>query len=187
MPAVLTHKTIMLLARKRLEEIEEALRVKRLAGVVPRSTIEERVEALVTKALEYMNSDPAPSTDFPGAPYAKPLGSGVSKFAVMGAMGPDIPAFASALAPGQAWTFDNIHKGYPDEDREAVVAQTCDFILLDSPSTAECTDAHTVAVRAGAALIVARKNMTSVGQVRGVFDAVSQVGATVVGTVLNDF
>src|SRR6266705_3279974 len=129
MPAVLTHKTIMLLARKRLEEIEEALRVKRLAGVVPRSTIEERVEALVTKALEYMNSDPAPSTDFPGAPYAKPLGSGVSKFAVMGAMGPDIPAFASALAPGQAWTFDNIHKGYPDEDREAVVAQTCDFIF----------------------------------------------------------
>ena len=67
------------------------------------------------------------------------------------------------------------------------LAQTCNFILLDSPSTAECTDAHTVAVRAGAALIVARKNMTSVRQVRGVFDAVSQVSATVVGAVLNDF
>jgi protein-tyrosine kinase len=67
------------------------------------------------------------------------------------------------------------------------LAQTFDCILLDSPPTAGCTDAHTVAARAGAALIVTRKNVTSVGQVRGVFDAVSQVGATVVGTVLNDF
>lgn len=67
------------------------------------------------------------------------------------------------------------------------LAQTFDVILLDSPSTAECTDAHTVAHRAGAALVVARKNVTRMRLLRGVFDAVSQASATVVGTVLVDF
>src|SRR5258708_2759828 len=103
MPAVLTHKAIMLLARKRLQEIKEALAVKKLAGAVPRTAIEDTVQALATKALDYMGTAPPPSTPFPGAPYAQPLGSGVSKFAVMGAMGPDISGFASALAPAQGW------------------------------------------------------------------------------------
>ena len=62
-----------------------------------------------------------------------------------------------------------------------------DVILLDSPATAECADAQTVAVRAGAALIVARKNVTRMWRVRGVSDTVVQASATVVGTVLNDF
>src|SRR5262245_59086268 len=121
MPAVLTHKTIMLLARKRLQEIEESQRTKRLAAVVPLTNIDERLEKLALSALNFMGTNPTPNTEFPLGPYGRPLGSGVSKFAVMGAMGPDIPAFSAALAPGQAWVFDNIHKGYPDENREAVV------------------------------------------------------------------
>ena len=48
-------------------------------------------------------------------------------------------------------------------------------------------DAQTLAVRAGAALIVARKNATRMWQVRGVSDTVTQGSATVIGTVLNDF
>jgi hypothetical protein len=148
MPAVLTHKTIMLLARQRLQEIEEALKVKKLAAATPRSNIENAVQELASKALLYLNSSPPPSTDFPGAPYVKPLGSGVSKFAVMGAMGPDISGFSNALAPGQSWLFDNIHKGYPDEDREAVVAGTCDFIFelwrkVSASITSEVTDVNT--------------------------------------------
>ena len=62
-----------------------------------------------------------------------------------------------------------------------------EVILLDSPATAECADAQTVAVRAGAALIVARKNVTRMWRVRGVSDAVAKSSALVVGTVLNDF
>jgi len=129
MPAVLTHKTVMLLARKRLQEIEEALRAKRLAAAVPLTNIEERVASLAKKAFDFMSSDPPPKLEFPGVPFSRPLGSGVSRFAVMGSMGPDIPAFSAALQPGQAWVFDNIHKGYPEEGREAVVAGTCDFIF----------------------------------------------------------
>src|SRR5262245_15477144 len=125
MPAVLTHKTVMLLARKRLQELEESLRAKRLAGIVPLTNTEKRIEVLAQTAVEFMSTNPTPQTDFPLGPYGRPLGSGVSKFAVMGAMGPDIAAFSAALVPGQAWVFDNIHKGYPDSSREAVVAGTC--------------------------------------------------------------
>jgi len=41
--------------------------------------------------------------------------------------------------------------------------------------------------RAGAALIVVRKNATRMWRVRGVSNTVAQASATVVGTVLNDF
>ncbi len=67
------------------------------------------------------------------------------------------------------------------------LAKKFDVILLDSPAAAEYADAQTLAVRAGAALIVARKNATRMWQVRGVSDTVIQASATVVGTVLNDF
>jgi protein-tyrosine kinase len=62
-----------------------------------------------------------------------------------------------------------------------------DVILLDSPAAALYADAQTVAVRAGAALIVARKNAARMWRVRGVSDTVSQASTTIVGAVLNDF
>lgn len=69
----------------------------------------------------------------------------------------------------------------------AELAHQFDIILLDTPPTAECADAQTISVRAGAALIVARKNATRVWHVRGVSDTVSHASASVIGTVLNDF
>jgi protein-tyrosine kinase len=62
-----------------------------------------------------------------------------------------------------------------------------DVILLDSPAAALYAEAQTVAVRADAALIVARKNAARMWQVRGVSDTVSQASTTIVGAVLNDF
>jgi len=67
------------------------------------------------------------------------------------------------------------------------LAQSYDAILLDTSCAAECTDGHTVAQRCGAALVLARKSVSRTSSVRGVCDAVKQAGATVVGTVLNDF
>ena len=69
----------------------------------------------------------------------------------------------------------------------AELGQKFEVILLDSPAATDCADAQTLAVRAGAALIVARKNSTRMWQVRGVSDSVTQGNATIVGTVLNDF
>jgi len=67
------------------------------------------------------------------------------------------------------------------------LAQNFDVILLDSPAAAEYTDAQMIAVRAGAAMIVVRKNATRTWQLRGVSESVAQARATVVGTVFNDF
>ena len=67
------------------------------------------------------------------------------------------------------------------------LAKEFDVIILDSPAAAEYADAQTLAARAGAALIVARKNATSLSQARGVVDSLTHAKATVVGTVLNDF
>jgi len=69
----------------------------------------------------------------------------------------------------------------------AELGQKFEVILLDSPAATDYADAQTLAVRAGAALIVARKNATRMWQVRGVSDTVAQGNATIVGTVLNDF
>ncbi len=62
-----------------------------------------------------------------------------------------------------------------------------DILILDTPAAADIADAQAVARCAGGAMIVARKNASRFGRVRGVADNVTQTSATVVGTVLNDF
>lgn len=67
------------------------------------------------------------------------------------------------------------------------LAKEFEVILLDSPSAAEYPEAQTIAVRAGAALIVAHKNTTRMWRVRGISDTVTYASATIIGTILNDF
>jgi protein-tyrosine kinase len=67
------------------------------------------------------------------------------------------------------------------------VEKKFDVVLLDCPAAAHYADAQTVAVRAGAALIVVRKNATRRWQVRGVADTLSQASATIIGAVVSDF
>jgi receptor protein-tyrosine kinase len=67
------------------------------------------------------------------------------------------------------------------------LAPQLDVILLDSPAAGETADAQMIAVRAGAALIVARRNSARTWRVQGVTDSVAQAKATVVGAVLNDY
>jgi protein-tyrosine kinase len=67
------------------------------------------------------------------------------------------------------------------------LAEQVDVILIDSPATSESADAQMIAVRAGAAMIVVRKNASRAWRVQGVSDDVSDAKATLVGAVLNDF
>jgi len=62
-----------------------------------------------------------------------------------------------------------------------------DVILLDSSASAETSDAHVVAVRAGAALIVARRNAARSWRVQGVSAKVAEARAVIVGAVLNTY
>lgn len=131
MPAVLTHKSIMLLARERVANIRDLLLVKVNKGATV-TDLEHRLLHLAKQTHDLMsdNSVTDPVIEPPsGSVYVTPLGKGVSRFAVMGSMGPDIPAFSAALKPGQQWVFDLIHKGNPDADRERVVARTTDLAL----------------------------------------------------------
>jgi len=67
------------------------------------------------------------------------------------------------------------------------LSQKFDILLLDTPATTDCADAQAIAERAGAALIVARKNITRMWRMRGISDTVSHASAKVVGAVLNDY
>lgn len=62
-----------------------------------------------------------------------------------------------------------------------------DVVLLDSPPAGDTADAQTLAVRAGAALVVVRKNSSRTWRVRGISESVAQGKAAIVGAVLNDF
>jgi len=62
-----------------------------------------------------------------------------------------------------------------------------DVILFDSPASSEHADAQAIAVRAGAALIVVRKNSTRSWGVRGVSEKMTHASAAILGSVLNDF
>lgn len=67
------------------------------------------------------------------------------------------------------------------------LAAELDVILLDTPAAGETADAQTVAVRAGAALIIARKNAARKWRVQGVSESVAQGRVNIVGAVLNSF
>jgi protein-tyrosine kinase len=67
------------------------------------------------------------------------------------------------------------------------LAEHVDFILLDSPPAADSADAQTLAARAGAAMIVVRKNASRLSKVRSLSSRVAHARTAIVGAVLNDF
>jgi len=132
MPAVLTHKSVLLLATDRLTQLRDVLANKIARGGPHITSLERELLEVAKEAVRVLTSEPHPRTRLPGVIFARPLGRDrtrypVSQFAVMGSMGPDIPAFGAIFKPGQAWSFDTVHKGTPDGDRELVNASTCDL------------------------------------------------------------
>ena len=61
-----------------------------------------------------------------------------------------------------------------------------DVMIIDTPPASACADAHTVAVRSGAALIVARQDKSSMTQLAKLTHSLREFGVTLVGSVLND-
>ena len=57
----------------------------------------------------------------------------------------------------------------------------------NSPPAAHYADAETITLRAGAALIVARKDVTRMHRVRAATDVMHTTKSLVVGAVLNEF
>ena len=61
-----------------------------------------------------------------------------------------------------------------------------DIVIIDTPPASEFADAHTVAVRAGAALMLAKTNTTRMRKMRELMDVLNRASAHVVGMVLNE-
>jgi hypothetical protein len=127
MPGPLTYAAIMLMARDRLRHIRDALRAKRDSGRQVRD-IERRVLHLAEQAYEMMSVEGA-SVPAPLHLYGPPFGDQVSRFALVGSIGPELPGYAALFAPGQRWLRDTLHKGTPDEHREQVLVHSCNLPL----------------------------------------------------------
>lgn len=61
-----------------------------------------------------------------------------------------------------------------------------DVILIDTPAGSDCADAQTVAVRAGAAVVVTRKNTSHLNDVKKLVTSLTDAHVNVVGSVLNN-
>lgn len=68
----------------------------------------------------------------------------------------------------------------------ARLARDFDVVIIDTPAGSSFAEAQTVAVRAGAALLLARQNQSSVPQLLALKRSLELAGATLVGSVLND-
>ena len=67
-----------------------------------------------------------------------------------------------------------------------LASQQFDVIIIDTPAGAELADAEITAARAGAALLVARKNSSLVPQAAQLARRLQDSGVALVGSVLND-
>ena len=62
-----------------------------------------------------------------------------------------------------------------------------DVILIDTPASTEFADAHMLAAKAGAAMVVAHKNFSQLELVRQQTESMIRSGIEVVGSVLSEF
>lgn len=60
-----------------------------------------------------------------------------------------------------------------------------EVILIDTPAASTCADAGTIAARAGAALMLACQDRSSLPRLAGLTENLRQFGVTIVGAVLN--
>lgn len=67
------------------------------------------------------------------------------------------------------------------------VVRDFDVVIIDTPAAHEYAEAHVIAARASAALIVARKDHTTISQTIELARSLQQTGTTPVGSVLNEF
>jgi hypothetical protein len=126
MAGAITYAAVALLARERLDHIITTLRAKKQLGTA--RELELHVLRLAELAHGAMSSA-QPTIPPPMRAYGPPLTDGVSRFTLLGAMGPDLMRYASLFAPGQDWLYQTLHKGTPDENRERVYAESTNLVF----------------------------------------------------------
>ncbi|NEA30680.1 hypothetical protein [Streptomyces sp. SID13031] len=85
--------------------------------------VERRVLAMATAARANMAGGPAATV-----PRTLP-GAGIGQYALLGALGFELPGFTSVLAPGGGWVSDLMRRGTPDPYRSRVAVPASEFPL----------------------------------------------------------
>ena len=67
-----------------------------------------------------------------------------------------------------------------------ILARNYDVVIIDTPAGNQYADAQTIAARAGAAIILARNNVSALPAISELAANIQQSGATLIGSVLND-
>jgi len=62
-----------------------------------------------------------------------------------------------------------------------------DYVIVDTPAVVYGSDAHVIAARCGAVMIVARKNSSRVAELQELVGALSQSPARMAGVIMNEF
>ena len=65
-------------------------------------------------------------------------------------------------------------------------ADQYDIVIIDTPATSEAADAQILASRAGAAVVVARRNHTRRAQLNATIQNLAQTQVNIIGTVMNE-
>ncbi|HEY9227487.1 MAG TPA: zinc dependent phospholipase C family protein, partial [Gemmatimonadaceae bacterium] len=126
MPGPITYAAVTLLARDRIGQIRRALAAKKAAGNA--KELDLHVLHLATEAERMMNAS-QPVIEPPVRLYGPPLTEHVSRFTLLGAVGPDLPRYGAYFVQGQRWLFDTLHKGTPDEHRERVLTNSTNLVF----------------------------------------------------------
>ncbi len=134
-PSVLIPTATALLAHKRLSDAVDALerrintnKVRPTLGSHRSTTtrpaaIERQVLTLAKAAQDMFRGGPAAPPN-PNVPL-----SGIGAFPLLGAVGLEVPAFASVFAPGGDWVSEAIRRGTPDPRRSLVDVASAEFSL----------------------------------------------------------
>lgn len=126
--------TTALLAHQRLgdvvDQLDRKVKARRVApgfasftSVVRVHPVERRVLAMAGAALDALRAGPTAAV-----PRELP-GVGIGAYALLGALGFELPAYASALAPGGGWVADTLRRGTPDPNRSLVKVPSSELPL----------------------------------------------------------
>lgn len=66
------------------------------------------------------------------------------------------------------------------------LARDFDVVIVDTPAGSQYADAQTISARAGAAIMLARNNVSALPEITQLAANIQQSGATLIGSVLND-
>ncbi|MBL8350728.1 MAG: hypothetical protein JNL87_10470 [Burkholderiaceae bacterium] len=128
MPGPVTYTAVALLARDRVRSLGRRLKAKQAHGRFF-SEAERHLMVLAERTLAIMDTAPA-AVEAPTPLYGPARGDQLSKFLLMGAIGPELPGYAAFNARGAAWLRDTLHKGTPDANREQVLVGSTDLPLV---------------------------------------------------------